>query len=313
MKRDSDAIYLGYGLLIGVALAIVGIAIMFAVQSGAANAAAQAASPADPASSLMPAFLYPATTFTAAPTPSFTPTPTYTVFNPTPTVTPTFTSTPAPTQPISEQMLLSGELTIIGPLSKEQQMRLYEESLRYIALTTNESEAIGETFAGKGYGSPTLICGPLSIAILQSVGLVDKNIVKPLDFWLLNPFLSKDRALANRAMPPDRYEHHQVTTPIRDIDYGIYPLYPGDFLYIKHGSGGTFDHMLVVNRVDSTGRAYSVTNYQAEQGFIINEVMLYDPNDSSAGIFKKWTAQRNSLDGATGFGGFELWRPRKNP
>ena len=66
--------------------------------------------------------------------------------------------------------------------------------------------------------------------------------------------------------------------------------------------------MLVVNRVDSQGRAYSVTNYNTEEGFVINEVMLYDPNDPSAGIFAQWTKREKQLLGSTGFAGYEVWR-----
>ncbi len=169
---------------------------------------------------------------------------------------------------------------------------------------------MGEQFAGVGYGSPTLICGPLSAAILQTSGLLNLDIA-PVDFWLLNPFLDKDRATLNRAFPPAQYEHHETLISLREFDFSTFPLLPGDFLYIKHGANGTFDHMLVVNRVDNMGRAYSVTNYETEQGFIINEVLLYDPFIPNAGVFQKWTARKKPTDSATGLGGFELWRLRK--
>ena len=85
---------------------------------------------------------------------------------------------------------------------------------------------------------------------------------------------------------------------------------PGDFLFIWHGSWGNFDHMLVVNRVDSQQRAYAVTNYGTEQGYVIAETLLYDPNDPTAGIFHIWTRERDAILGSTGFGGFDLWRRR---
>jgi hypothetical protein len=68
--------------------------------------------------------------------------------------------------------------------------------------------------------------------------------------------------------------------------------------------------MLVVNRVDSQGRAYAVTNHNTENGFIISEVLLYDPNISDVGIFSVWTAWPKARLGSTGFGGFEVWRLR---
>jgi hypothetical protein len=92
------------------------------------------------------------------------------------------------------------------------------------------------------------------------------------------------------------------------MDWHMNPLYPGDFIYIYAGTGGTFEHMLVVNRVDSDGRAYSVNNYLTPNGFIISEVLLYDPADPNAGMFSAWTARPNSKNGSTGFAGFEVWR-----
>ncbi len=254
--------------------------------------------------------------------PTHTPplTPTATVYF-TPTLIPTYTSTPTLTNPfpptatstliITDKKIQAGELFIIGPLTRAQQMDLYNSSLKFIAPTTAESTQLGEQINGGGYGSPTIICGPLSIAILQSAGLVNSEALVPFDFWLLNPFISKDRALINRTFPPDRYENFDVNIPLNEFKFSGFTLLPGDFLYIKHGSGGNFDHMLVVNRVDSEGRAYSVTNHNTGQGFIINEVLLYDLKDPGAGIFRKWTEKRDSVSGSTGFGGFELWRLRE--
>ena len=68
--------------------------------------------------------------------------------------------------------------------------------------------------------------------------------------------------------------------------------------------------MLVINRVASEGRAYAVTNHNTENGFIISEVLLYHPDKSDLGLFPVWTARPNAEKGATGFGGFELWRMR---
>jgi len=204
-------------------------------------------------------------------------------------------------------MLSKGDLAIQGPLSPEEQIRLYEASLQFIASTTKESKTIGEQINGKGYGSPTLICGSLSIAILQAAGLIGEEVV-PYDFWLLNPDVPKDRSLVNRVFPPKKYENSRHKIRLDQFDWKNFPLQPGDFLYIYRGPGGNFDHMLVVNRVDNFGRAYAVTNYGTPEGFIINEIMLYDPSNPTAGIFQTWTERENALLGSTGFDGFELWR-----
>jgi hypothetical protein len=207
-------------------------------------------------------------------------------------------------------MILGGEIYFTGPLAQDQQLRLYESSIQFIAPTTKQSKITGESINGVGYGSPTLICGPLSLAILQGAGLIEYPDVVPYDFWLLNPYIGKDRALLNRVFPSGRYEDTLFKTPLDEFDWRAYPLYPGDFMFIRHGSGGNFDHMLVVNRVDSFGRVYAVTNYYTADGYIINEAMLYDPNDLTAGLFRKWTEKKNSTESSTGFGGFELWRRR---
>jgi hypothetical protein len=312
MKRNSNVRYLSYGLFIGSVLAVILMGATFIFVSGdiaALMAATQtvAVTPTMP----QPTFaIIPADTQTFTPepatiTPTFTSTPTLTYLA-SPTVTDTPTSTATLT--LGEQKVLNGELYFAGPLTHEQQIRLYETSITFIALTTRESIKVGEQITSKGFGSPTLICGPLSVAILQTSGILTTDVV-PLDFWLLNPFVVKDRALLKRAFPEVQYEHHEVNTAINATDFSAFPLLPGDFIYLKHGSGGNFDHMLVVNRVDVLGRAYSVTNYNnPDAGFIIDEVMLYDPNDPATGIFKTWTKKRNAVEGSTGFGGFELWR-----
>ena len=207
-------------------------------------------------------------------------------------------------------MIANGEIVITGPLDREQQVKLYEASIQFIAPTFRESKLVGEKINGVGYGSPTIICGPLALAILQNAGLIEYQDVVPYDFWLLNPYISKDRALINRVFPQDEYEDTLFKTPINKFDWTAEPLLPGDFLFIKHGTGGNFDHMLVVNRVDSLGRAYAVTNFGTENGYVINEMPLYDPNDPTVGLFHTWTAKQNSLLGSTGFGGFEVWRLR---
>ena len=58
------------------------------------------------------------------------------------------------------------------------------------------------------------------------------------------------------------------------------------------------------------GRVYAVTNHLTSNGFIISEVLLYDPNDPNAGMFPAWTARPNAETGSTGFAGYELWRLR---
>lgn len=304
--QPSGIKYIGYGLAGIISVAMLTIIWWLFIPSGHLAPATNTSIPTSTSTSTL------TPTATAYYTPTLTPTYTFTptlsnLPSPTSTSTPTIT----PTLTTTELKIQVGELFIIGPLTRSQQMDLYNSSQKFIAPTTEESTQMGEQINGIGYGSPTIICGPLSIAILQSAGLVQNETLVPFDFWLLNPFISKDRALLNRTFPPDQYENFDVETPLNEFEFLKFTLLPGDFLYIKHGSGGNFDHMLVINRVDSEGRAYSVTNYNTEQGFVINEVLLFDLNNPNAGIFRKWTEKRDAVNGSTGFGGFELWRLRE--
>jgi len=296
----SNLKYLSIGLIIG--LIIAGLLLAGLVLAVPENS---------PISTFLP---FPTDTPTFLPA-TLTPTvtATYTVtHSPTATITPSSTLTPTPTNTptVPELMIRDGELLITGPLTREEQIKLYETSIRFIARTTRESKQVGEEINGVGYGSPTLICGPLSLAILQGADLIEYEAVVPYDFWLLNPYIPKDRTLVKRVFPEDQYEDTRFKTPLNKFDWAAYPLQPGDFIYIDRGTGGNFDHMLVVNRVDSQMRTYAVTNFGAPDGYIIDEVMLYDPNDPNAGIFHTWTEKQFSQLGSTGFGGFEVWRLR---
>ncbi len=206
-------------------------------------------------------------------------------------------------------LLKTGHLSQVGPLSLTDQLRVYESSLKYIGINPEESQLIGEQVNGPGYGSPDNVCGPLSLAILQEAGIVRSDINSHA-FWLLNPDVPKSRELLSEVFPPDRFENIRFRIPLKKMDWHMNPLYPGDFIYIYAGTGGTFEHMLVVNRVDTEGRAYSVNNYLTPNGFIISEALLYDPADPNTGMFSAWTARANSKNGSTGFAGFEVWRLR---
>jgi len=227
-----------------------------------------------------------------------------------PTDTPLIIPSPSGTPDAAEQMILDGKMVITGPLTAKQQADLYKASLNYIAASPGASVYMSKKINGSGNAHPTNICGPLALIIMQDAGLIEYKDVAPYDFWLLNPYIGKDRALLDRVFPEDRYEDTLFKTPLNKFDWNAFPLEPGDFLYIKHGTGGNFDHMLVVNRVDNRGRAYAVSNFGTEAGYIIDEVMLYDPDDPDTGMFHTWTEKQFAALGSTGFGGFELWRLR---
>jgi hypothetical protein len=203
--------------------------------------------------------------------------------------------------------LNAGDLVFSGPLPIVQQISLYRASLSYARLNAKDSTRVAKEINAVGYGDPTNICGPLAIAILRDAGVIASN-VSPHDFWLLNPMTTADQRQLAGVFPPDRFSHTKVATALNKIDWQATPLEPGDFLFIWHGSGGNFDHMLVVSRVDREQRAYAVTNFGTANGYIIAETLLYDPRDPKAGIFHTWTKERDAILGSTGFGGYEIWR-----
>lgn len=203
----------------------------------------------------------------------------------------------------------NGGLIFTGALSNAQQIALYKASLKYVQPTVKDSVRESKTINGVGYGDPSNICGPLAIAIMKDAGLLNNIVVTPHDFWLLDPRATGDQKILERVLPPNRFLHIKFSGPLNKTNWHVFPLQPGDFLFIWHGSGGNFDHMLVVTRVDSNLDAYSVTNFGTPQGFVISETMLYDPSNPNVGIFHTWTQEKDAILGSTGFGGFELWRP----
>jgi hypothetical protein len=204
-------------------------------------------------------------------------------------------------------MIATGDLLITGPLLPAQQVSLYRASMSYVQATVEDSLRAAKEINAVGYGDPSNICGPLAVAILRDAGIIDPYL-EPHDYWLLDPTKVPDQRLITNAFPAHEFAHEVIPTQLNKIDWGAEPLKPGDFLFIWHGSWGNFDHMLVVNRVDKDGRAYTVTNFGTPEGYMIAETMLYDPRDVKAGIFHTWTRQRDQVLGSTGFGGFELWR-----
>ncbi len=213
------------------------------------------------------------------------------------TRTPTATPTPDPA--------IAGG----GVLTLAQKQRLAAAALAYVADTESDAIRIANSLRYLNTAAhPASICGPLSIAILQDAGLLDIAIDRH-DFWQLNPRPTLGLPTLERTFPVDRYEWINVTTRLDEVDFQTSPLFPGDFLYTYAGLNGSFEHMLVISRVDSQGRAFAVTNLNTPGGYIIQEVMLYDPGHPGIGMFYDWTNLAYNSIGNTGFGGFSIWRP----
>jgi hypothetical protein len=290
---------LGLGIGIAAAAVVFGSILVFGGPTLLTGGSAEAA-PAGPSNLDLTLGAPPTSTASSTPMPL-----------PTATVVRLPTTPPFPTQTPDALLVAinTGKLIFSGPLSYDLQVRLYATSLKYAQTTVKDSIRMSKVINGVGYGDPSNICGPLAITILRDGGVIPAD-TDPHEFWLLDPNTTEDERKLEQVFPPVLYARTRILTAINKVDWKADPLEPGDFLFIWHGSGGNFDHMLVVNRVDKNHRAYAVTNFGTPDGYMIAETVLYDPNDPTQGIFHTWTQQRDAILGSTGFGGYELWRLR---
>jgi len=239
----------------------------------------------------------------AAPTATTAPvTPSPTSLLPTATATEvTPTASPSPTKAVQ----------YLGSLSDAQREALAADAQTYISPYPEDALATVKRMnftVVAGYATAEAVCGPLSLVLLQNAGIVSKDY-KLIDFWYLNPRPQHGEKFLQSVFPAEKFEKIEQELPLNEVDYTANPLYPGDFLYLFAGDSGSFEHMLVVTRVDEEGRAYTVTNINTPYGMVINEVMLYDPALPGVGQFYEWTNWENRLLGRTGYGGYWLWRP----
>lgn len=212
---------------------------------------------------------------------------------------PTLDESPTPTAPPDPGS---------GVFSPEQRERLYQASLKYLAPTDGDAVNVALALKFVKGADVSNMCGPLAITILRDAGFVPADVDNH-DFWLLNPRTAMHRAVLERVFPPDQYTDTRFDQPIDQFDFKAFPLQTGDFLYIYAGHDGSFEHMLVVTRVDETGRVYTVTNVHTDSfHFEIAEKMLYDPAQPGVGQLYDWTNKENYRLGITGLGGFEVWR-----
>lgn len=245
----------------------------------------------------------------ATQTPSSTPTATATLApSNTPTVLPS--STPVPPTPT---------LT----LKQQREANLFQASLHYLADTAEKADLVAREidFASDPNESADNACGPITVAILRDGGYLPED-ANPHDMWLLcpreeNPECHGLVTLDQKFFPQSEYDYIRVEESIGSYDWAKNPLQPGDWLYLFVRKGISkydgFDHMLVVTRVDDRGRAYSVTNVNKGDGFVIQEEMLYDPRRPSLGLFSELTNDKLRKElGMTGTAGFLLIRAKAN-
>ncbi len=242
----------------------------------------------------------------------------------TPSPTPTATATLAP----SNTPTILPSSTPVPPtptwtIKQQREANLYQASLHYLADTAEEAELVARDidFASGPHESADNACGPITVAILRDGGYLPED-ANPHDMWLLcpreeNPECHGLVTLDQKFFPQSEYDYIRVEESIGSYDWAKNPLQPGDWLYLFVRKGISkydgFDHMLVVTRVDDRGRAYSVTNINKGEGFVIQEELLYDPRRASLGLFSELTNDKLRKElGMTGTAGFLLIRAKAN-
>ena len=234
-----------------------------------------------------------------------TPTPTISLAAETPTPIPTIApfTTAIATAPATE--LPDNDI-----LTHAQKERLNQVTRSFISSTQEQALAAAEKIGFVKYADPSNMCGPLAVAQLRDAGLLSRYI-DPHDFWLMRPDTNAETI--RKTFPQERFEHYFFKQSTDEFDFKKFPLTAGDFLYLYAGDNGTFEHILTVTRVDEQGRAFTVTNLNTQPYpnyyYIIDEIMLYDPNQPGVGQFYDWTNEsKNNWIGLTGYGGFDVWR-----
>ena len=198
-------------------------------------------------------------------------------------------------------------------LTPAQAKRLHSSALTYLAPDETSAIQMAKSMDFLGVnGYPSTMCGPLAMAILRGAGLLESGL--PLgNYFYLDPRPGHNDVLTNSTFPDELYQKIELNQPSNTIDFTKNPLKAGDFVYLFAGNRGNFDHIITVDYVDDAGRAYAVTNLNTPHGYIIAEVMLYDPAKPGVGQIYEWTNPANSMLGLTGFGGIWIWRLKKTP
>lgn len=247
------------------------------------------------------------------PTPTFTPEPTHTATaTATKTLVPTATNTATPLPPTPTATMTARE---------KAQEKLWQASLDFLAFTPEDADQVARRidFASGPHESADNACGPLTVAILKAGGYLPEDASEH-DMWLLcpreeNPECHGMETLQRLFFPVDDYDYIRIEESVGTYDWEENPLEPGDWLYLFVMKGISnyrgFDHMIVVTRVDENGAAYSVTNIDYGEGFVITEALLYDPDNPGEGLFYDLTNDhlRKEL-GMTGTAGFLLIRAK---
>ncbi len=203
-------------------------------------------------------------------------------------------------------------VTDVSQESRESASLLSETAEKYIANSQKQTTQVSAELLTVNNSDGSVVCGPLAASLMKDGGYLDST-TDVHDFFLLNDYADQGLIFLKKILSEEKYEWFRTSTSVANFDFSLYPLQPGDLLYLK---GGTFTHWLTITRIDEEGKIYAVTNIAAgyingnknDDSFLIQEIMLYDPKNPEDGQFTKWASYDYPKLGRTGTEGFRLWR-----
>lgn len=178
----------------------------------------------------------------------------------------------------NQREIVSKEAGEHSVLTEKQKKDLITTSQKYIAKDPQEAIKIVQLIDYRENNKCEFaedVSGPLSIAILRDAGLLSVG-ADVSDFWLVDPVNKAE--IFEQTFPQKMYERIDQKTSLQ----------AGDFLYLYPKKADDSGQIVVVNRVDEKGRAYSVTNFKTESGFIIGEVILDDAGWTGSRDYTLW-------------------------
>lgn len=180
---------------------------------------------------------------------------------------------------------------------------------QYQAPTPEEASALAAQLIPAQQPDGSTLCGPLTASMLADLHLLSRKEVHR--FWLLDP--ERRPRFLRQAFLSSVFTRYDFRQPVGHFAFLRFPLIPGDVVYLYAGLRyHGFEHMLMVSHVDRWGRAFSVTNVYTPQGYVVREVLLYDPEHPDTGYFSWWNdpMKKAFTGGVTGTNGFTVWRQK---
>lgn len=205
----------------------------------------------------------------------------------------------------------SDRLEMLANISKPDWADLLKQAAStYVVESTDGADQIARKInwlPDQDVEDSSMMCGPLSGAILQDAGFLPPDFDLGL-LWLPDPIRNgRPWTLFSR----EEFYIFGFRSPylaLARFNFIQFPLLPGDMIYSYGGSG---THVLVVTEIDASGRAYTVTNYcLGEDNCPIRRMLLYDLKQPGQGAFYK-EFQEGWF--RTGLMGFDVLRSKEYP